>query len=75
MPYFQAILGIVLIIGLASAFSKTLNNGGAASFSTAAYASPGMVEAQLVLFPHLQTMIRSNLFIVMTGAIAGLLFW
>ena len=60
----------LIVRGFAFALSKTLNISGAASFSTAANVFLGMVEAPLLVRPYLQTMSRSDLFIVMTGGMA-----
>ncbi len=58
----------LIVRGFAFVLSKTLNISGAASFSTAANVFLGMVEAPLLVRPYLQTMSRSDLFIVMTAA-------
>lgn len=60
----------LIVRGFAFVLSKTLNISGAASFSTAANVFLGMVEAPLLVRPYLQTMSRSDLFIVMTGGMA-----
>ena len=60
----------LIVRGFAFALSQTLNISGAASFSTAANVFLGMVEAPLLVRPYLQTMTRSDLFIVMTGGMA-----
>ncbi len=60
----------LIVRGFAFALSKTLNISGAASFSTAANVFLGMVEAPLLVRPYLQTMTRSELFIVLTGGMA-----
>ncbi len=60
----------LIVRGFAYALSNTLNISGAASFSTAANVFLGMVEAPLLIRPYLQTMSRSDLFIVMTGGMA-----
>lgn len=67
--YHYRVLPLV-VRGFAFVLSKTLNIGGAASFSTAANVFIGMVEAPLLVRPYLQTMSRSDLFIVMTGGMA-----
>ena len=69
MLYHYRVLPLV-VRGFAFVLSKTLNIGGAASFSTAANVFIGMVEAPLLVRPYLQTMSRSDLFIVMTGGMA-----
>ncbi|MDE2988529.1 MAG: nucleoside:proton symporter [Chloroflexota bacterium] len=60
----------LIVRGFAFVLSKTLNISGAASFSTAANVFIGMVEAPLLVRPYLQSMSRSDLFIVMTGGMA-----
>ncbi len=60
----------LIVRGFAFVLSKTLQISGAASFSTAANVFLGMVEAPLLVRPYLQTMSRSDLFIVMTGGMA-----
>lgn len=60
----------LLVRGFAFAISQTLSVSGAASFATAANVFLGMVEAPLLVRPYLQTMSRSDLFIVMTGGMA-----
>ncbi len=60
----------LLVRGFAFALSRTLSVSGAASFATAANVFLGMVEAPLLVRPYLQTMSRSDLFIVMTGGMA-----
>ncbi len=49
---------------------KSMNLGGAVGVSTAANVFMGMVEAPLFVKPHLQTMTRSELFIVMSCGMA-----
>ena len=51
---------------------KTMGVGGAVGLSTAANVFVGMVEAPLVIRPYLQLMSRGELFIVMTGGMAGI---
>ncbi len=60
----------LLVRGFAFAISQTLSVSGAASFATAANVFLGMVEAPLLVRPYLQSMSRSDLFIVMTGGMA-----
>ena len=67
--YHYRVLPLV-VRGFAFVLSKTLNISGAASFSTSANVFLGMVEAPLLVRPYLQTMSRSDLFIVMTGGMA-----
>ena len=57
---------------LSWALEKTLGVGGAVGLSTAANVFLGMVEAPLVVRPYLQRMSRGELFIVMTGGMAGI---
>ncbi len=60
------------IVRAISAFlEKTLGVGGAVGLSTAANVFVGMVEAPLVIRPYLQQMSRGELFMVMTGGMAG----
>ena len=60
----------LIVRGCAWVLSRTLNISGAASFATAANVFLGMVEAPLLVRPYLQSMSRSDLFIVMTGGMA-----
>ncbi|MSQ73546.1 MAG: nucleoside:proton symporter [Betaproteobacteria bacterium] len=61
------------IVRAISAFlEKTLGVGGAVGLSTAANVFVGMVEAPLVIRPYLQQMSRGELFMVMTGGMAGI---
>jgi concentrative nucleoside transporter, CNT family len=50
----------------------TLNVGGAVGLSTAANIFLGMVEAPLFIRPYLASLTRSELFMVMTGGMAGI---
>lgn len=62
-----------LIVRAISAFLvKTMGVGGAVGLSTAANVFVGMVEAPLVIRPYLQQMSRGELFMVMTGGMAGI---
>lgn len=62
-----------LVVRAMSAFlEKTMGVGGAVGLSTAANVFVGMVEAPLVIRPYLQKMSRGELFIVMTGGMAGI---
>jgi len=62
-----------LVVRAMSAFlEKTMGVGGAVGLSTAANVFVGMVEAPLVIRPYLQQMSRGELFIVMTGGMAGI---
>ena len=61
------------IVRVISAFlEKTMGVGGAVGLSTAANVFVGMVEAPLVIRPYLQQMSRGELFMVMTGGMAGI---
>jgi len=51
---------------------RTLKVGGAVGLSTAANIFLGMVEAPLFIRPYLASLTRSELFIVMTGGMAGI---
>ena len=51
---------------------KAMGVGGAVGLSTAANVFVGMVEAPLVIRPYLQRMSRGELFIVMSGGMAGI---
>ena len=51
---------------------RTLGVGGAVGLSTAANVFLGMVEAPLFIRPYLATLSRSELFLVMTGGMAGI---
>jgi CNT family concentrative nucleoside transporter len=54
------------------ALEKTLDIGGAAGLSTAANTFVGQVEAPLFIRPYLPLLSRSEMFIVMTGGMAGI---
>jgi CNT family concentrative nucleoside transporter len=54
------------------ALEKTLDVGGAAGLSTAANIFVGQVEAPLFIRPYLAQLSRSEMFIVMTGGMAGI---
>ena len=51
---------------------RTLDVGGAAGLSTAANIFVGQVEAPLFIRPYLAKLTRSEMFIVMTGGMAGI---
>src|SRR5260221_11385091 len=51
---------------------RTLGVGGAVGLSTAANIFLGMVEAPLFIRPYLAQLTRSELFLVMTGGMAGI---
>jgi len=54
------------------ALERTLGVGGAVGLSTAANIFVGMVEAPLFIRPYLARLTRAELFIVMTGGMAGI---
>jgi CNT family concentrative nucleoside transporter len=61
---------IVRAVGIA--LERTLGVGGAVGLSTAANIFLGMVEAPLCIKPYLARLTRSELFVVMTGGMAGI---
>ncbi len=61
-----------IVRSISKVLEKTMGVGGAVGLSTAANVFVGMVEAPLVIRPYLQHMSRSELFIVMTGGMAGI---
>src|ERR1700723_2582005 len=61
-----------IVHGMAWLFERTLGVGGAGGLSTAANIFLGMVEAPLFVRPYLAQMTRSELFLVMTGGMAGI---
>ena len=61
-----------IVRGMAWALERTLGVGGAVGLSTAANIFLGMVEAPLFVRPYLALMTRSELFLVMTGGMAGI---
>src|SRR5258708_40330591 len=60
-----------IVRGFSWLLERTLKVGGAVGLSTAANIFLGMVEAPLFIKPYLATLTRSELFIVMTGGMAG----
>src|ERR1700741_5151450 len=60
-----------VVRGMAWFLERTLGVGGAVGLSTAANIFLGMVEAPLFVRPYLAKMTRSELFLVMTGGMAG----
>ncbi len=58
--------------GMAWLLERTLGVGGAVGLSTAANIFLGMVEAPLFIRPYLTQLTRSELFLVMTGGMAGI---
>jgi len=61
-----------IVRGFSWALEKTLDVGGAAGLSTAANIFVGQVEAPLFIRPYLPQLSRSEMFIVMTGGMAGI---
>jgi len=61
-----------IVGGFAWALEKTLGVGGAVGLSTAANIFVGMVEAPLFIRPYLAKLTRHELFVVMTGGMAGI---
>ena len=62
----------VIVRGISAALEKAMGVGGAVGLSTAANIFVGMVEAPLFVRPYLKQMSRGELFIVMTGGMAGI---
>lgn len=61
-----------IIRGFSWLLQRTLGVGGAAGLATAANVFVGMVEAPMFIGPYLGRLTRSELFIVMTGGMAGI---
>src|ERR1700710_644247 len=61
-----------IVRGMAWLLERTLGIGGAVGLSTAANIFLGMVEAPLFIRPYLARLTRSELFLVMTGGMAGI---
>lgn len=61
-----------VVRGTAWLLERTLGVGGAVGLSTAANIFLGMVEAPLFIRPYLAQLTRSELFLVMTGGMAGI---
>ena len=61
-----------LVRGFAWLLERALGVGGAVGLATAANIFLGMVEAPLFIRPYLARLTRSELFIVMTGGMAGI---
>ena len=61
-----------IVRGMAWLLERTLAVGGAVGLSTAANIFLGMVEAPLFIRPYLAQLSRSELFLVMTGGMAGI---
>jgi CNT family concentrative nucleoside transporter len=61
-----------VVRGMAWLLERTLGVGGAVGLSTAANVFLGMVEAPLFIRPYLKQLTRAELFLVMTGGMAGI---
>src|SRR5690348_1998687 len=61
-----------IVRGMAWLLERTLGVGGAVGLSTAANIFLGMVEAPLFIRPYLNQLTRAELFLVMTGGMAGI---
>ena len=61
-----------LIRGFSFVLRRTMGVSGAVGLSTAANIFLGMVEAPLFIKPYLKSLTRSELFMVMTGGMAGI---
>src|SRR5438105_13950861 len=61
-----------IVRGFAWLLQNTLGVGGAVGLATAANIFLGMVEAPLFIRPYLARLTRSELFVVMTGGMAGI---
>jgi CNT family concentrative nucleoside transporter len=61
-----------VVRGMAWLLERTLGVGGAVGLSTAANIFLGMVEAPLFIRPYMAQLTRSELFLVMTGGMAGI---
>src|SRR5215218_1857328 len=61
-----------IIRGFSRVLERTVGVGGAVGLSTAANVFVGMVEAPLFIRPYLDRLSRSELFVVMTGGMAGI---
>src|SRR5271168_2443393 len=61
-----------IVRGMAWLLERTIGVGGAVGLSTAANIFLGMVEAPLCIKPYLGRLTRSELFVVMTGGMAGI---
>lgn len=62
----------VVVKGAAWILERTMGVGGAVGLSTAANIFVGMVEAPLFIRPYLKQVSRSELFVIMTGGMAGI---
>ncbi len=61
-----------IVRGFSRALEKTLDVGGAVGLSTAANIFVGQVEAPLFIRPYLARLSRAEMFVVMTGGMAGI---
>jgi concentrative nucleoside transporter, CNT family len=61
-----------IVRGFSWALEKTLDVGGAVGLSTAANIFVGQVEAPLFIRPYLAKLSRAEMFVVMTGGMAGI---
>ena len=61
-----------IVRGFSWVLERTLKVGGAVGLSAAANIFLGMVEAPLFIKPYLAKLTRSELFLVMTGGMAGI---
>jgi len=61
-----------IVRGFSRLLERTLGIGGAVGIATAANIFVGMVEAPLFIRPYLDRLSRSELFIVMSGGMAGI---
>ncbi len=68
--FYWRVLPVVVHV-LSRLLEKTMGIGGAVGLSTATNVFVGMVEAPLVIRPYLLRLKRSELFMVMTGGMAG----
>lgn len=62
----------VVVAGFGRLLQRTMGVGGALGLSTAANVFVGMVEAPLLIRPHLRAMSRADLFAVMVGGMASI---
>ena len=68
--YYWRVLPL-LVRGFSALLERTLAVGGAVGMSTAANVLVGMIEAPLLIRPYLGSVSRGELFIIMTGGMAG----
>jgi concentrative nucleoside transporter, CNT family len=61
-----------IVRGFSRALEKTLDVGGAVGLSTAANIFVGQIEAPLFIRPYLARLSRGEMFVVMTGGMAGI---